>query len=140
MDGNGDLDFEEFKIFLERLRVRPEIEEIFVKFHKQATKDGSMTPEEFLTFLRTVQKEDGEKLTLKDAERIIAEVETKVPPKEKEKNVPHLYITGFANYLSSARFNSVFKPEKAQVYQVTSIVRYSTPIDLSISVLISSSL
>lgn len=92
--------------------MRPEIEEIFVKYHKSATKDGSMTPNDFLNFIHSVQKE--ERVTLEDVKKIIAEVETKMPPDVKE---PTLFVTGFSNYISSAKYNSLFKPEKTQVYQ-----------------------
>jgi Ca2+-binding EF-hand superfamily protein len=53
VDASKTLDFNEFIVFLERLRIRPEIEEIL---NKASNKKGHLTAEEFLKFLQTVQK------------------------------------------------------------------------------------
>lgn len=52
-DGNKELDFEEFTLFLERLRIRHEINDLF---YKHADSKGHMTPETFVKFLHNVQK------------------------------------------------------------------------------------
>ncbi len=52
-DGSGELDYEEFSVFLERLRVRPEIEHVFDEL---AGNKGYFTPEEFVQFVRKVQR------------------------------------------------------------------------------------
>ena len=53
VDNSKTLDFNEFIVFLERLRIRPEIEEIL---NKASNKKGHLTAEEFLKFLQTTQK------------------------------------------------------------------------------------
>lgn len=52
---NGKLNFSEFKDFLNRLKERKDVKDIF-KHHTANTKQG-MSQEEFLTFLRDVQNE-----------------------------------------------------------------------------------
>lgn len=47
-DGSGDLDLEEFQVFLDRLRVRQEIVDLFEKIAKK----GSLSPEEFVSFCK----------------------------------------------------------------------------------------
>jgi hypothetical protein len=54
VDGSKQLDYEEFTVFLARLRTRPEVIELFEK-HADA-KSGYFTPEAFLKFLQTVQR------------------------------------------------------------------------------------
>jgi Ca2+-binding EF-hand superfamily protein len=55
VDQSNELDFEEFTVFLERLRVRPEIEEIFDSL-PWTSKKGYFTPEEFIEFVEKYQK------------------------------------------------------------------------------------
>jgi uncharacterized protein YjbI with pentapeptide repeats len=105
-DASGELDFEEFKVFLERLRVRPEVEELFEKIAKK----GHFTAEEFAQWL---SKEQGEKVEVAQAKQIIAEVEKKDHGKDSEL----LYNTGFSAYLTSSKYNDVFNPHHATVYQ-----------------------
>eukprot|EP00027_Filamoeba_sp_ATCC50430_P001013 CAMPEP_0168555584 /NCGR_PEP_ID=MMETSP0413-20121227/8417_1 /TAXON_ID=136452 /ORGANISM="Filamoeba nolandi, Strain NC-AS-23-1" /LENGTH=837 /DNA_ID=CAMNT_0008586453 /DNA_START=37 /DNA_END=2550 /DNA_ORIENTATION=- len=107
-DNSGELDFEEFKVFLERLRVRPEIEELFQKV--TGGKKEHLTAEEFAHWL---SKEQGEKVDAARAKEIIADVEKKNHGKDAE----FLYSTGFAAYLTSSKYNDVFNPQHATIYQ-----------------------
>lgn len=69
-DGNNTLDYEEFRVFLDRLRVRPEIVSLFEKL---AGRKGFLTPAEFGKFLTVVQKEKD-----LDPEKLIGELEKPV--------------------------------------------------------------
>jgi len=109
-DENKTLDYEEFQVFLERLRVRTEVNDVF-----DAVADpekGFLTPEQFLKFLQAKQKEAGAKGNW--VEQVIADCESK----EHGKEPKNLYVSGFANFLCSPKYNSILDPEKSKtVYQ-----------------------
>lgn len=109
-DGNGNLDFEEFVDFVERLKVRPEIEEIFDKFCDSKTK--LMSAEQLVKFLHTIQKEASADIA--HAKSIIAEFEHKVH--EKDPAPDHLKLLGFSKYLTSPKHNNLFNPKHKQVF------------------------
>lgn len=110
-DGSKNLDFDEFVDFLARLKVRTEIGELFSKFSDSKT--NSMTPEMFVKFLQTIQKESTADVA--HAKKLIAELERKVH--EKDDAPERLQLTGFSEYLSSAKYNHVFHPKRATVHQ-----------------------
>jgi phosphatidylinositol phospholipase C delta len=106
-DSSGNLDFEEFQVFLERLRVRPEVDELFYKI----AKNGFFTPEEFKKWINT---EQGEDLPLETIKNLIAQLEKK----DHGKDAANLYVTGFSAYLASPQYN-----------------RYSTPFFICLNVM-----
>lgn len=110
-NGDGDLDFEEFNNFLERLRVRPEIAQIFNKYADE--KKHTLSDEQLVKFLQTVQKESNADVTF--AKKIISEFEKKIHEKDPEPTT--LSLTGFASYLANSKYNSIFNPKNATVYQ-----------------------
>jgi len=110
-DGNAQLDYLEFVDFVERLKVRPEIEEIFLKFSDAKT--YLMSVEQLVKFLHTIQKEVSADAAY--AKKIIAEFEHKVH--EKDKVPDHLRLLGFSKFLTSPKYNNVFNPKHAIVYQ-----------------------
>jgi len=110
-DGNKTLDFEEFNEFLERLRVRPEIDEVFHKFADSKT--GTMSAEQFVKFLQTIQKESTADVAF--AKRIIAEFEHKIHAKDSDPT--HLSCIGFSKYMTSLNHNYIFNPKNAVVHQ-----------------------
>lgn len=93
-DSSGHLDFDEFQVFLERLRVRPEVDELFYKI----AKNGCLTPEEFKKWINT---EQGEDLPLETVKNLIAQLEKK----EHGKDATKLFVTGFSAYLASPQYN-----------------------------------
>lgn len=93
-DSSGNLDFEEFQVFVERLRVRPEVDELFYKI----AKNGKLSPEEFKQWINT---EQGEDIPLATVKQMIAELEKK----DHGKDATSLFVTGFAAYLSSPTYN-----------------------------------
>jgi len=109
VDSNNTLDFDEFTVFLERLRVRSEIVDIFEKYADPKT--GYFTPEAFLKFFRTIQKEP--EADLEKVKKIIAEVEIK----DHGKDATNLYVSGFSSYIVSLKYNSCFNPHMEKVYQ-----------------------
>lgn len=107
VDGNKELDFEEFQVFLERLRVREEIAEVFKKLSGEK---GFLSAAEFSKFLNVVQKEEiGEE----KAKELIAKYEKKLNGKEATE----LYVSGFSAYLASVEENGIFNPEREKVFQ-----------------------
>lgn len=109
-DGNGELNFEEFKLFFERLRVRPEIQQIFEGYFFIETDEEdeiSWTAEQFLEFLKKTQKDS--KADLQKAQEIIEFYEGSSNNK--------LYVTGFCAYLASLEHNSMCNPEHNTRYQ-----------------------
>jgi len=110
-DSSKTLDFDEFNDFLERLRIRPEIDEIFHKFADSKTL--TMSPEQFVKFLQTIQKETTADVNF--AKQVIAEFEHKIH--EKDPAPTHLSSIGFSKYLTSSKYNLVFNPKKAALYQ-----------------------
>ena len=103
-DKGGDLDFDEFTVFLSKLNTRPEIVEIFSEATNKADK---FTPQEFVDWIKTSQKETW---TLEQAEKFISTVE-----KQGEKN---LTIRGFLAYLGDKDdINGIMNPAHKKVYQ-----------------------
>jgi len=87
----------------------------FAKILKIALVDqekGYMSPEQFLKFLQTKQKQSTAKADW--VNQVIKECEIKDHGKEEN----NLYVSGFANFLCSEKFNSLLDPEKSKnVYQ-----------------------
>jgi len=95
-------------VFLDRLRVRHEIEEIFDEL---TGSKGYFTADEFVKFVRKTQKDD--EFDVSQAKKWIVELEKKDHGKDPE----NLYVTGFAAYLASTQVNSIFNPEHAKIHQ-----------------------
>jgi len=107
-DQSNELNFEEFTVFLERLRVRQEINDLFYK-HADP-KHGYMTPEQFVNFVKTFQKET---IDVATAKKIIQECEKP----EHKKPAEHMFVSGFSVYITSNKYNSVFNPARATIFQ-----------------------
>ncbi|KAL4815573.1 hypothetical protein BDW67DRAFT_64429 [Aspergillus spinulosporus] len=114
---HGKLNFAEFKDFVTRLRERRDIREIF-RSHADDHREG-LTLEEFLNFLRDVQKEDVDsdrvywisvfdKLVRKSKSR------TKSPTgTSSEEQSPRMSLDAFSSFLASAR-NGVYASRSPQ--------------------------
>lgn len=104
-DGSGDLEFDEFKKFLEELREREELRELFNLYAKGKP---YLTRDQLVTFLK---KEQNENISANAAADIISAFSFK----EKDK----LNFLGFCYYISGA-LNSVYNPAHTKpktVYQ-----------------------
>ncbi|KAL4977368.1 hypothetical protein BDW66DRAFT_158976 [Aspergillus desertorum] len=114
---NGKLNFAEFKDFVARLRERRDVREIF-RSHAENHREG-LTLEEFLIFLRAVQKEDVDsdraywisvfdKLVRKSKPRINSPTST-----GSEDQPSRMNLDAFSSFLASAR-NGVYASRSPQ--------------------------
>jgi len=67
------LDEEEFVAFYYKLMNRPEIDEIFRRYSKNSTKEGRMTPEALMNFLKEEQKDD---IAIEECKEIVKNFES----------------------------------------------------------------
>lgn len=105
VDGNKQLDIDEFKEFLELLHTRDSITDVF---DKASDKKPFITPEGFQKWLQTSQ---GEKMDLDAVKKLISELQ------EGANTGQNLFFKGFDKYVSSKSHNSLFNPEHAKLYQ-----------------------
>jgi len=94
-NGSGQLDFNEFKVFLEDLRTRNELKPLFDAYAKGKP---FITAEEFVQFLATEQKEQ---VTLDEAGKLIHEF--------SHSDKGKLGFIAFSDYIASQQ-NSAFNP------------------------------
>jgi len=121
-DASGQLDFNEFRQFLSLLRTRPEVEQLFDTLYEQFHEDDDddtegkprvWTPQEFLQFLREVQKETDADLA--EAQNIIRAVEPRMK-KASDKDLC-LSVRGLSAYMSNTTINTAFEVKHQKVYQ-----------------------
>jgi phosphatidylinositol phospholipase C delta len=108
VDKSGELDYDEFQVFLERLRVRPEILEVWDKYLGGEVEH--MKENDLIKFCQSQH----DTIDVATAKKIIAECENKA---KDGSPASLLYTTGFSNFLGSPRWNSIFNPANEKVYQ-----------------------
>ncbi|KAL4934122.1 putative 1-phosphatidylinositol-4,5-bisphosphate phosphodiesterase Plc1 [Aspergillus undulatus] len=112
-DNKGKLTFAEFKDFVTRLRERRDIREI-VKRNADDHHEG-LTSEEFLTFLRDVQKEDVDfdrEYWISIFDKIVRKPKPRTEPDSNEQP-RYMSIDAFSTFLASAR-NGVYASRSPQ--------------------------
>jgi len=106
-DNDGELDFDEFCVYMERLRERKEVKDLFASIVHSDDR-SVMSSREFHSFLRDIQKYPAT-MTLEECEALIMEYDT-------SNNGKSITLISFRKYLASQK-NSAFAQDKMVQYQ-----------------------
>jgi phosphatidylinositol phospholipase C delta len=102
-DGNGALNYDEFRDFVDRITLRPELKPLFLHYvNKEAAL--LMDAEQLKNFLQSAQ---GEKVSVKTAKALVQAIGT---------DPQNVNFGEFCQFLTNPRQNSWFKPAHQKVF------------------------